>query len=318
MKNNRVFLITVDTEADNQWNSKHDCTTNNVEFLPRFQELVEKYDFKSTWLTTYEMANDDNFVKYFKEKQDNGLCEIGMHLHAWNTPPEYKLESKNDERPYLIEYPINIMEKKIKNLDNLLIKKFGKKPISHRAGRWAMNNDYFKILAKNGYKIDCSVTPHIDWTNNKGATGIGGSNYSHYLEQSFEIDSIVELPMTIRSIRCFDKKRISSLKKLIRELLFLVNGKKQWIRPDNSFSTKGMEKVIDICSNNDNYIMFMIHSSELMPGGSPNFKTEEEIEKLYEVIEHIFEYVKKLGYIGKTLSEYYNEYYGGDKNGESY
>ena len=313
MKNNKVFLITIDTEADNQWDINHECSTINSMFLPRFQELAEKYGFKPTWLTTYEMANDENFVKYFKNKQDNGLCEIGMHLHAWNTPPFFKLETKTKERSYLIEYPINIMEEKIKNLDRLLMDKFKVKPISHRSGRWAINDEYLKLLSKYDYKIDCSVTPHINWSRALGETGMSGSNYTNYSEQAFSInDTIMEVPMSIRKIRCLDIKKIKSIKKLIREIQFLILGKKQWVRPDSSFSIKGIKKVIDKCNTNNEYVMFMIHSSELMPNGSPNFKSEDDIEKLYGIIEEIFRYVRELGYVGKTLREYYTD--SGDRN----
>ena len=37
------FLITIDTEADNQWDFDHEISTENAKFLPRFQELAEKY-----------------------------------------------------------------------------------------------------------------------------------------------------------------------------------------------------------------------------------------------------------------------------------
>ena len=80
--NNKYFIITLDTEADNQWDYNAPITTKNTKYLPRFQELCEKYCFVPVWLTDYEMACDEDFVKYFKEKQDKGLCEIGMHLHA--------------------------------------------------------------------------------------------------------------------------------------------------------------------------------------------------------------------------------------------
>ena len=49
----------------------------------------------------------------------------------------------------------------------------------------------------------------------------------------------------------------------------------------------------------------MIHSSELMPGGSPTFKSEEDIEKLYHDLEIIFERISK-GFEGATVSEYGN------------
>ena len=44
---------------------------------------------------------------------NEGRGEIGMHLHAWSTPPEYSLKAEKENAPYLIEYPEHIMEEKI-------------------------------------------------------------------------------------------------------------------------------------------------------------------------------------------------------------
>ena len=310
MQKNKVFLITIDTEGDNQWAKDSKNTTKNTKFLPRFQELAEKYNFKPVWLTNYEMANDEEYVKYMKKKQDNNLCEIGMHLHAWNNPPEYELNRINQEKDYLIEYPKEIMDKKIKNITNLIEKKFGKKPVSHRSGRWTMNDDYFELLDKYGYLIDCSVTPHVSWEVCPGSTGLKGSNYSNYPEEPYfyKDTKILEVPVTIRKCRKFEFKCALGILEFINEAKNLVFGYSQWIRPNRFTDEKirQMKKVIDSCEKNEQYIMFMIHSSELMPGGSPNFKTKEDIEKLYKVIEAIFSYAKSKGYIGMTLKEYYD------------
>ncbi len=304
----KKFIITIDTEADNQWDSNHECSTENAEYLPRFQELAEKYGYKPVWLTTYEMAENEYFVNYFKNKQDANLCEIGMHLHAWNTPPSYNLESKTKERSYLIEYPLEVMEEKIKSLDNLLLEKFNVKPISHRSGRWATNEEYFKLLKKYGYKMDCSITPHINWKNSLGQTGISGSDYSKESEKPNEIyENILEIPMTIKKVHMLDLKKSYSLKKKFKKIIRYIIGQKQWVRPSNSFDISGIKRVIDICNKNGEYVMFMIHSSELMPNGSPNFKNEADIEKLYKNIDDIFSYVKSLGYEGITLRDYYKE-----------
>ena len=48
------------------------------------------------------------------------------------------------------------------------------------------------------------------------------------------------------------------------------------------------------------YIMFMIHSSELMPGGSPYFKTEKAIRDLNNALEEMFGYLRK-----KQITNYY-------------
>lgn len=301
----KPFLITIDTEADNQWDFDHEISTECAKFLPRFQELAERYGFKPTWLTNYEMANDDFFYHYMKEKQDDGLCEIGMHLHAWNTPPEYPLEKKFRERDYLIEYPFDIMEKKVTTMTELIENKFGKKPVSHRSGRWTTNQDYFKILHKYGYKVDCSITPHIDWTNCVGVTGLVGSDYSKCPEKPYYIyKDILEVPMTIRKKHIFVWEKPYTLYSFCRELKRFALGRSQWLRPDASLLQKPLTKLVDIVSKENQYLMFMIHSSELMPAGSPNFKTTESIERLYQIIETIFEKAVSLEYEGKTLREY--------------
>lgn len=310
--NKKYFFITIDTEGDNQWDLNKKISCENAKYLPKFQELAEKYDFKPTWLINYEMANDQFFVQYMKDKQDSGLCEIGMHLHAWNNPPEYKLKKINKERDYLIEYPIDIMEKKIDVITKLITKNFGIKPVTHRSGRWTTNKDYFDLLEKYGYKVDCSVTPHISWEKSLGSTGILGSNYKNYSENIFFVNSILEVPMTIRKIHVMQIHRIKSLKNLLGEIERFIIGRYQWLRPDKYLDFSALKHLINKCNDKNQYIMFMIHSSELMPGGSPNFKTKKDIDELYEIIEKCFKYIRELGYKGITLKDYYNNV--GDRN----
>ena len=56
--------------------------------------------------------------------------------------------------------------------------------------------------------------------------------------------------------------------------------------------------------------MFMLHSSEMMPGGSPTFKTQESIEILYRDLERLFQHVSK-NYEGITLREYCEKFESG-------
>ena len=305
MKENKYFFITIDTEGDNQWDLNNGISTENSKYLPRFQELAEKYNFKPIWLTNHEMANDDFFVSYMKTKQEKGLCEIGMHLHAWNNPPEFELKKINNERDYLIEYPEEIIRKKVEFLTNELTEKFGIRPISHRSGRWTTNDIYLKILKENGYRVDCSVTPNVSWKKCVGSTGVPGSDYSDCPSEYFYIyDNLIEIPMTIKKIHDFQYDKIKNIKNLLGEFIRLLKGRVQWLRPDFKLNTKGMIDLIKKCYKNSEYIMFMIHSSELMPGGSPNFKTEKDIERLYEVIEKLFKNISDKGYKGCTFRNF--------------
>lgn len=307
----KSFIITIDTEGDNQWDLLKESSTENSRYIPRFQELCEKYDFKPTWLTNYEMVKDPFYVEYMKDCLKNNLCEVGMHLHAWNNPPEYHLKKINNQRDYLIEYPYYIMEEKINVLTSLLEETFQRKMISHRSGRWTTDERYFKILKKYGYKVDCSVTPLVNWNSCLGSTGVMGSDYSKCsLNPYYIYEDILEVPMTIRKSHILAIDRIDSIKGILRESKNFIKGKNEWLRPQKKPSIMALKSVLRQVERDSDYAMFMIHSSELMPGGSHSFKDKKEIDYLYECIESLFDYAKKKEYIGVTLSEYRRRYDG--------
>ena len=297
----KFFIITVDTEGDNLWSYKDGdvVSTLNTRYLPRFQSLCEKYGFKPVYLTNFEMANDANFVNMAKKWAAESKCEIGIHLHAWNNPPFYNLDGPYNGNSYLIEYPYEIMRDKFLTIYSLLVNNFGIHPISHRAGRWAMDDRYFHLLEEFSIKVDCSFTPGINWTKAKGQTR-GGCDYSREHNGISFINSIMEVPPTIYK---FHNAFGGSYK---HKLKSLVLGNKVWLRPAIS-SLSAMKKVLDkvMIDSNVNYAEFMIHSSEIMPGGSPYFKDELAIEREYRIIEDLFSYASNLGLQGITLEEFY-------------
>src|SRR5262252_5784664 len=97
------FIITIDTEGDDIWSKPREITTRNAGYLPRFQALCERFGFKPVYLTNYEMAMSDAFVEFGRDALARGVGEIGMHLHAWNSPPIVPLTSDDFRfQPYLI------------------------------------------------------------------------------------------------------------------------------------------------------------------------------------------------------------------------
>src|SRR6266511_1383738 len=146
------FIITIDTEGDDLWGRSREITTRNAEYLPRFQSLCERFRFKPVYLTNYEMAMSDVFVEFARDVVARGACEIGMHLHAWNSPPLEPLTSDDFRfHPYLIEYPEPVMKEKIRTLTRLLEDRLDRAMISHRAGRWAFDGRYAAMLLDGGH-----------------------------------------------------------------------------------------------------------------------------------------------------------------------
>lgn len=311
-----AFLITIDTEGDNLWQKHDSITTENARYLPRFQALCEKFGFKPVYLTNYEMAIDPFYMEFARDVIARNTAEIGMHLHAWNSPPLFALT--NDDwryKPYLIEYSDAVMREKVSFMTHLLEETFQTKMVSHRAGRWAFDERYAALLIEHGYQVDCSVTPKVDWRGAKGApAGKGGTNYRDFPTHAYFLDvseircqgnsSLLEVPMSIQY-------KHSAMMNQIKLGYDKLRGKSRspsvhWLRPMKG-NVAAMQRVVEqTLATGSDYVEYMLHSSEYMPGGSPTFKTPEDIEQLYSDLEALFVWLQPR-VRGMTLAEYYQE-----------
>lgn len=309
------FIITIDTEGDNLWvpyqrsTGYRNITTYNATYIPRFQSLCEKYGLIPTYLTNYEMASDEFFVSNAKEWQRDKKCEVGTHLHAWNNPPMFDLKyHRYSNNPYAGEYPREILSSKLRYLTELIETSFGCRPTSHRGGRWYIDSNYLVELEKLDYIVDCTVTPGLSWENNIGNTMQGTDYTKYFFKGQYPKKSgvlkrgdskIIEIPPTIIPENFGEKVK----KQGICKALTSTKGY-YWLRPNGS----NLKEMLSILENRMDYYEFMIHSSELMPNGSPYFKSEKDISKLYDDIECLFDIVKAKQIIGTGLSDYARKY----------
>ena len=308
---NKFFIITVDTEGDNLWHRAttpyglREITTLNANYITRFQKICQKYNFTPTYLVDYEMACSETFVELSREWLLDNVCEIGMHMHSWNTPPIVSLPfSYKGHNPYAGEYSHKYMYEKINYLTEFIYNTFGVVPKSHRGGRWYIDSWYIKQLIKLGYVIDCSITPGINWGSCIGNSE-GGPDYSKYPMKSFYMDkekNFLQVPPTI--IKDSLKKRCNELIKRPYDFRKIIN-KRLWLRPNGKNVDDMLNIIKAIKKKPIDYLEFMIHSSELMPGGSPTFIDDKDIEKLYIDLETIFSVISE-DFKGVTLFEYYN------------
>lgn len=300
------FIITVDTEGDNlwSWHEGQPISTRNTEFIPKFQDLCEEFGFAPTYLTNYEMAMDSKWVQYGSAKARAGKCEIGMHLHAWNSPPDFPLRKAAGGNAYITEYPEEIIDAKVGYMVRLLSNRFEIPITSNRSGRWATNDAYFHALKRHGIIADCSVTPGIDLSALAGYSENCGNDYRKAPAAPYEvIPGLVEVPMTTRKI--YSPVGI----KLKTRLRNAVMGKELWFRPMQL--SVYVKKLIDIVEKEHkcDYMEYMIHSSELMPGGSPYFKDEAAAERLFCDMRQLFSMLAAKNFRGITLSDYVKEVY---------
>jgi hypothetical protein len=277
---------------------------------------------KPTYLTNFEMATCPDFQEFGRALVKRGAGEIGMHLHAWHSPPLVPLTVDDyTHHPYLIEYPESIMQEKIGYMTALLGETFGVKVTSHRAGRWSFNAVYARMLHAKGYLVDCSVTPHVSHKQHLGdPKQVGGTDYSNfpvmpYLMNLEDISkpgdsALLEVPVTIVPEGHY---AITTIHASLRQGSILRRGFGRlfpplyWLRP-NGRNVKAMLRILKQAhAEKRDCVEFMLHSSELMPGGSPRFRRDKDITSLYRDLETLFSTASKT-FKGATLTDYYHEF----------
>jgi hypothetical protein len=316
------FIISIDTEGDNQWDFGSDLTVANIRFVPRFQELCEKYHIKPSYLVTSEVCSDGYAKEIFSEYWKKETAEIGSHLHIWTTPPfqdkdGYRFNDTN--HGFAHELPDDLLSDKFKSLTEQIESAFGNRPTSFRSGRYGFNENVARVLVDNGYLIDSSVTPLLSWAGYKGIPGgVGGPDFidsgpfpSRF---NFPKGSLLEIPVTILSTK-FPLNRHNGLSKFFfrnvdhnfvlkvsRKLFF--RDQPLWFRPNPWMTMKHFEELINESIRIElPYIVMMFHSSELMPGCSIYRPDNNSIDKLYELLENFFILLHNKNIASVTLTE---------------
>jgi hypothetical protein len=302
------LLVTVDVEGDDLWSRPRQVTTKNARFLPRFHALCRQHGLRPTYLATFEMVTSAAFEAFGRAVVAADEGEIGMHLHAWNSPPHAPITERDDwHQPYATQYPAATLRAKTESLTRLIEDTFQVPVHSHRGGRWAFNETCARALAHLGYRVDSSVTPHINWQRSARALDPHAPDYTGFPERPYFVDlddvrrpggsALLEVPVT--TCRIPFESRTPAMAGT--EPTFV-----RWLRP-NGRNVKALEWVVaQALAEQRPCLVLMLHSSELMPGGSPALPGAVHVEALYRDLELLFESTSGRCR-GATLSEFHQE-----------
>ncbi len=277
-------ILTVDTEADNQWHRTDATTVENVRALPRFQALCEKFNIRPTYLSTYEVITDPIAASMLKEWHTSGVAEVGAHLHPWTTAPFFPEESGTSFPNELSDHSLR---EKLTTLTNVLTDVLGTAPRSYRAGRWGFDERQAVLLKELGYTIDLSVTPGLSWKETKGLVGgSGGPDFTGESAMPHTLPSgILEVPMTILKSGLLRRRR--------------------WLRIFPNTTAGHLRSVIHAALKEKlPAVVFMIHSSELMAGQSPYVADAVALERVYDRLVDLFALLTKEGIESVTAHEF--------------
>jgi len=319
-----MFVMTVDVESDDAWRHPDKIALKNLSNIPAFQACCEVYGIVPTYLVTYECATRDEAVSVLKPIADAGKCEIGHHLHAWTTPPFEREDPPGIDsawlQAYQYELPDSLFMEKAECLRREIEKTYGLSPISHRAGRWGIDQRSVDWLIRNGFVAESSVVPLLNWSQSVGKTTGGPSYYRSQfapfawrssLNGEKQNSFLMEIPLSVYVPHNFLLKLCikylqtnmvmrHGVDRFYRKLI----GGSGMLRPDPHYKAGMLKKIVAFCLQRKMPVLnCMIHSSELAVACSPFTRNVEDCEHVWKTLEEVFRYVNHMGLSCVTLSQ---------------
>jgi hypothetical protein len=289
-------IITIDTEADDQWKQDGAATLLNLDALARFQQFMEERGVPPTYLCSYETLTHPA-IRELARAHAAGRAELGGHLHPWTTPPYDTLDEQVQRFP--LEVPDNALSQKIQNLTEALSSLIGEQPLSFRAGRWGADARVYKHVYEAGYRVDSSVTPGINWKTivRDAAKHTAIPNFETQTARPFMVPGteLIQVPMTVISTGAVSLPfitRIAHTRSWVGKIARLL-ARPRWCRifPETTYAD--LVAVYEAAKRQQlPVLVFMIHSSELRVGTSPYVKTEAALEHVYELLERFIAHLQ--------------------------
>lgn len=318
----KYLAITIDVEPDcsSNWRYSSPLTFNGVSvgIAKRLHPLFNKYGMSPTYLINNVVLEDAGSCSVLKHL--GGKFELGTHLHPEFIEPSktvWNYSGQKGEANSCFYLP-EIEYEKIKTITELFIRQFGYPPTSFRAGRFSAGANTISSLASLGYRVDTSVTPHVNW---KDKTREKPVDYSLAKEQPYfiqpgtilessESGRLLEVPVTIA------KRKTDFFRELKRTYFGLRHPIEKyrplWLRPVFSDYQQFISLTKEFAQRHagKEHIVYnmMFHNVEVMPGLSPYSHTEMDCAAYLHQLEQYFIYCSENGISGITLNDAYNLY----------
>ena len=303
-----LFLLTIDTEEEWDWHGNFPTppfSTGNIDQIPHFQKLCDDMGIRPTYFVDHAVANNSDNAQLLRNFLDRGECDIGAHLHPWCTPPI--IEDIGEKNSHAVNLPLTLFERKLKALTDRLTEAFGCHPYSYRAGRWGVNGDHLRTLAKLGYRVDSSVRPFYNdnyFSYKKALTFPYWPSFDDVLKIDEAQKSLVEVPTSSG----FDQTPFELLDalhtklstkplnhlRLIGILWRLRILRKITVTPEGH-AASDICRCIDACvARGDRIINMFFHSSDLLPGCTPYVQNEAEKKRFLDCIKRCVEHMSSV------------------------
>lgn len=301
------LVISLDVEEEGLFSGRYprESGVTNVAELRRLEFIPRDFGFPLTLLVSYRVARDPAACEVLARWRDLYRAEIGVHLHPWSTPPFTDLELP--EPMPAAALPLPLLRDKSGNLINQVQSSLGVTPASFRMGRFDFGPTIINLLPEFRLKVDSSVVP----LTLKGA----GDYFLTPADPFLLTPDLLEVPLTMVPVLPSLPRALSWLAPVLpgssgRWLLdrfkhvAAAGIQPAWFPLPSMRLAAGLHRL-----RGGRTLTMFFHSSELQPGASRLFPTEQAVGRFVAKIRAFLTWLVKTGPVeGVTLSGLFREY----------
>jgi len=299
-----ILIVAVDTEAEHRWGAPRQRTDNGVRNMREqvlAQRIFDKFNVRPTYLVDYEIATQADGYGPLRELTGSQNCQIGAHLHTWESPPFE--EELSEVTTYAHNLPASLQKEKLYRLTEAIASNIGVRPVVYRAGRYGIGEEMAEILRSLGYEIDMSVRPGINQTRQHGPDFRRAVNRPYWFGPDHEL---LEIPLTVGFCGLFSSPMLPRVLMgdfydlLSRPGLRLVHGPGILSRlrlldrislTPEGIALEDLKRLTRLLVTRGNRVFsFNYHSSSLLPGVAPYVRTTGDLDRFLGKIESYLEY----------------------------
>ncbi len=279
------FSVFIDTEEDFDWSAPFDRKNHGLASVANLgicQNYFAKSHVKPLYLVDYPIVQCDAAIDQLGPHIESGACDVGVQLHPWVNPP-----FNEDVTPYNSfagNLPKALEQEKFDILRESITNRFGKAPMSYRAGRYGIGPNSMAMLEAAGFRIDSSVRSRFDYS------GYDGPDYrDHNLKPYWTGPQgrVLELPLTSLITGWMEKIGMSTTGPLAHwassSAICSKIGAAERIAltPEGIPAEKACQAIDVAIAKGLPLLNFSFHSPSLMAGHTPYVRTEADVKAFY-------------------------------------
>jgi len=305
------LTVVIDTEEEFDWSAGHSRSNTSVRStrcIERIQCVFDHYHITPTYVVDYPITSQPDGYRPLQEIYSSSRCLIGAHLHPWVNPP-YE-EEVNRYNSFPGNLPRSVESAKIKVLTDCIGEKFSHAPTIYKAGRYGIGPNTAEILEDQGYEIDLSICPHMDYSSEGGPDFTSSTAWPYW----FGKRSLLELPLTIGFSglwrRWGSPLHLAASRGFMARLhgpgilarLGLVN--KIWLSPEGYLGKELIDLVRALYGDGLRVFSFAFHSPSIECGHTPYVRSRRDLDDFFSRCREFFDFfMGELGGVPTTPLE---------------